>query len=167
MYRLLGAAALLFSAWFFGHASVSELRRRPEQLGRLIDALEQLRAEIASWTPLKEALNHVSFCTEGSVQSIFRDSALRMESENTRFQAIWDAEIGTMQFLHPSERRILMALGTQLGRFDAASQLRALDRCIEDLTRCRTEAKDKARAEIGLRLRLTAVLGALLIIMIW
>ena len=167
MYRLFGAAALLFSTYIFGRAFTSELRRRPEQLRQLIDALEHLRAEIAELMPLGDALRQVSICAEGFVQEFFRELAQRMEMENARFHALWEAGIETLQFLRPSEQRILMALGTQLGRFDAASQLRALDRCIEELTSCKTEAKEKAQAECGLRLRLTAALGALLLIMIW
>lgn len=165
--RLFGAGILVLASLCLGRASVRELRCKPERLRRMIDALERLRAEIAAFAPLREALQHASESPDESVRSFFYTISSRMETENQRFQMLWVSELKKLRFLNQAEVQTLMPLGAQLGRYDADSQLRALDRCIQALEQAYTEAKEKARSEAGLRLRLTAVIVALVMIVIW
>lgn len=165
MLRLLGAALLLFGALWLGRYASACLRGRPKQLRSWVDALELLRSDIAAMSPLPEAMLHASRI--GGCAGCFLESvAARLEQENQMFAVTWNEALRG-QPLRDRELDSLSALGAQLGRYEASTQLRALERCICDFTRWEQEATDKTREEAGLRLRLIGAAGALLLIVLW
>ena len=165
IWRFFGGILLLAAAVLAGTQAASSLRTRALQLHGIVDGLEVLRAEISALVPLSEALFRA--CGSGGCsEKFFRAVAQRMESENRIFFELWNEELIGL----PLQRRALISLqvlGAQLGRYDAETQTRALDRCIQELKRLENEAMDKAGAEAGLRLRLAAALGMLLLIVLW
>ena len=165
MLRLLGGVLLLASAFWLGRHASMRLRQRPRQLRSLIDALESLRADISALAPLSEALLHAGRAA-GCGGAFLKRIASRLEQENRMLDEIWAEELQSMP-LRLQERDSLSVLGTQLGKYDAATQMRALERCICDLKRWEQEATEKTRAEAGLWLRLIGVAGVLLLIVLW
>lgn len=163
--RLLGGGLLLVAAFWIGRYASDRLRSRPRQLRSLIDALEILRADIFALAPLSEAMLHAGGVA-GCGGAFLKRVASRLERENRMLDAIWIEELQSVP-LRPQERDSLCALGTQLGKYDVPTQLRALERCICDLERWEREATEKTRAEAGLRLRLIGAAGGLLLILLW
>ena len=165
MLRLLGGALLLLGTLLLGRHASARLRQRPKELRSWIDALELLRTDIAAMTPLPEALLHAS-SVQGCAGAYLESVVTRIRRENRMLCEIWDEQLGTLP-LRSEEQDRLRTLGAQLGRYDAAAQLRALDRCICDFARWEREATDKTGAEAGLRLRLIGATGTLLLIVLW
>ena len=165
MLRLLGGALLLLGTLLLGRYASARLRRRPKELRSWIDALELLRSDIAAMTPMPEALLHASRA-QGCAGVYLESVVTTLERENRMLCEIWNEQLHTLP-LRPEEQDRLRALGAQLGRYDAAAQLRALERCSSDFARWERESTDKSGAEAGLRLRLIGAAGALLLIVLW
>lgn len=165
MLRLQGGALLLLGALWLGRHASACLRERLKALRSWIDALELLRADIAAFTPLPEALLHAG-CADGCGGESLKRIAYRMEQENRMLNEIWQEELQRTPF-QSQELDSLSALGAQLGRYDVPTQLRALERCVCDFERWEREATEKTRKEARLRLRLVGAAGALLLIVLW
>lgn len=163
--RLLGGALLLAGALWMGRQASRRLRERPRQLRSVISALEILRSNLAALAPLPEAMRRAGRAG-GCGGALLLDVAVCMEQENRMLDEIWQEAVRRLP-LSNEGLDSLLALGLQLGRYDAATQLRALERCISDFQRWEREAEDKTRQEAGLRLRLIGAAAALLMILLW
>ncbi len=163
--RILGGALLLIAFFWGGRQVSAPLLARQRDLRSVLDALELLRADISTLIPLPEALFHAS-SIEGNASTFFRETAMRMDTENRLLSVIWSDALRSLP-LPDAALDCLGSLGLQLGRYDLQTQLRALDRCIQDLERMEREAEEKARREARLRFRLTAAGGILLLIVLW
>lgn len=145
------------------------LRRRPEELGRLAAALDQLRTEIGYLTtPLPEALARVAHTTAGPARILFDGAAdgLRVGDGATAAEA-WAAALARADMASAwagADRQALLDLGAALGASGRQDQLLHLAHCRDRLLALQAEARREADRSARLWLYLGALGGLGLLI---
>ena len=139
-----------------GLSGAMELRRRPRLLHSLADALSLLRSDIVCrLLPLPEALHHVAEASPGETGQCFFSLAGKIGETEASFSALWHEAVGGLNLPQSEATAALLALGEQLGRYDAEAQARAIDACIAALH----TAEDAARQSAAQKGKLYSGLG--------
>ncbi len=134
--RLIGAMLIMLGCTAAGLMKAHMLEQRDKTFGELITILTLMRSEICSRAvPLDEALRITYGAATGDTGRFLRRvSGDFSELGKRSFCDIWsDAAASCLQILPPHSLSAVKALGSSLGRYDAAMQCTALERCINDI----------------------------------
>lgn len=164
--RLTGACLLTAAGLLMGLLAADGLRQRVrllESLGRL---LEGMAFELERFkTPLPALFTQLAAQLEGEAALVcLRMAAGLSQPERRPFAELWGAALDT---LPARERRLLLPLGTVLGRYGAEEQLRALTGVQAAVERAGDEARraleKKGRVYVGVSAAGAAALAVLLL----
>lgn len=166
---LRAAAGIGLAAAFaaLGLALSREVARRLRLLGAMSASLELLRGEItARLTPLPDCAELLAKRGPAEARQFYVNLCAALPALGEReFAELWAAALET-QPLSAEARGALEDLGRSLGRYDAASQGAAIDRCRAALeseyARLRGSAADEARLRVGLALSAGLALAVIL-----
>lgn len=171
MLRLTGMLLLVVSCTALGLGKSAALAARVRALTATVDMLELLRGEICTrLTPMPELAARLG--TEGPVEmrQIWFLLARGLGDLGERsFPEIWTDAVrnGAPGSLRAEELDTLCALGLSLGRYSAAEQETAIDRCIsrmeQTLADARREAERGKRLYAGLGLASGLMLSVILV----
>jgi stage III sporulation protein AB len=146
------------------------LRRRPEELGRLAAALGQLQTEIGYLaTPLPDALARAARTTAGPAADLLAGAAARLRSgEGITAAEAWAAALAradTRSAWSAADRQALLDLGAALGASGRDDQLRHLAHCRDRLLALQAEARREAdrSARVWIYLGALGGLGLLIV----
>lgn len=168
MLKLVGALVLVgVSAWA-GLDRSAQLRRQAACLAGLITALEIMKSEICTrLTPMPELVGRLGETGPEPARLFFK----RVEGGlgflgDTDFPRLWSRAVAASSELQlgAEERVALTNLGLMLGRYTAAEQESAIDRCLDRLERAHGLAEARFRTEgrlyagLGLAFGITLVL---------
>ena len=146
MLRLTGAVLLLAASAAMGFGAAGALRRHEQVLERLIRTLEGMGRELTGrLPPLPDLLERASEESEGAVRTFFRlcGESLRRRKERP-FGMLWRQALEAAQLpLEEDELALLADLGDVLGRYDGASQGRALRETAQRLEEKLARAREK------------------------
>ncbi len=135
--NFIGAMLILTGCTAAGILKVLSLGRLDRTYTALISALTIMKSEICSRAvPLDEVLHIVSGSASGDAGKFIcrLSDSFSMLGEKT-FCDIWSAEAGScLESLPDRSLSAVKALGASLGRYDAAMQCAALDRCINNIS---------------------------------
>ena len=89
-----------------------------------------------------------------------------LRNDEREFSCIWSACLSTLDL--PSDAHsALDDLGRSLGRYSAAEQHTAIDRCIAALERCSRAERETGRGNAKLKLGLSLTAGLLLAVILY
>lgn len=149
MLKLAGAALVLAAAFWGGYAQVLRLRHRAALLGRLVDSLEQIRAELLFHAaPLGRVFRDLSRGGNGAVEGFYRAwaDAVETDAAQWREEGVEPLARKWLGLLTEEEQRVFSLLAGTLGRYDLPAQKRALDEARGRLEHFREKAEaDKTR----------------------
>ena len=162
--RFLFCLILTLSAFWIGGQRALEYRKRPIMMISLADSLAVLKNEICvRRVPIPAALLRCSelFC---DTRAFYQMLMAGTRSEHT-FSHVW---VDAVKQIYPYEdeaRRALLALGEQIGRYDAQTQETAFSVCIDSLRSSALQARDKTNNQARLAVGFSAACGLLLAVM--
>lgn len=162
--RLVGALLLAAGGAGLGWTAGARLRERAALLDGLRAGLETLRREIGfCQASVPEALVQAAASAHARAADFFALCARQLAGcGGTTVGEAWRRGIeGTLTGLSPEDRAALLQLGGVLGRFDGATQCRALEQCEARLERARLSALEDWRREKRAYLALGGAAGAL------
>ncbi|HVB09598.1 MAG TPA: stage III sporulation protein AB [Bacillota bacterium] len=169
---ILAGACILIGSTGAGAVVANNLRRRPEDLGRLAAALGHLETEIGYLAaPLPEALQRVARTSAGPARALLQGAAERLCAGDGATAA--EAWLAAVAAADPSaawtaaDRQALLDFGAALGASGREDQLHHLAHCRERLLALQVEARREAdrSARIWLYLGALGGLGLLIICM--
>lgn len=151
--RVVGAGLLVLAGLLTGLQKAAGLQKDVERRGDLCRMLEGLAYELGRFrTPLPEVFSLLSDQCAGEAKTLC--TAVRDGfscSAPGAFSAIWENGLAAVP---PTEREILVPLGSILGRYGTVEQLSALDRCRRDMeelfTLGQTRLREQGRVSVGL-----------------
>lgn len=157
MLKLIGAAMIIAAgtAWGFGEAD--KLKKRSEELEKIVSALELLENDIAyGKRDIKSAL-----CCIGEIQgvTIFRIAAENIEKSGIKgalLQALHEGE----NYLLGTDKEVLEILSENLGMTDSSTQIKSLRHARGMLMQAKGFA-DEEYAKSGKLKRNIGVLGGI------
>lgn len=142
MVRWLGIVLVLATSSCFGFLKAAELRRRPRLLKITADSLKLIRSDIAfRLLPLPDTLRHAAQAASDPLRDAYAELAAQMRTETQPFSEQWRAAFRALDGFSPEDQAALCTLGEQLGKYDADSQLDAIDYCIHYLQSAEEEAR--------------------------
>ena len=164
--RFLLCLILILSIIWMGLQRAYEYRKRPILMISLADSLAVLKNEICvRRTSIPDAMIRCSelFCdTRGFYQMLMAGP----RSEHT-FSHVW---VDAVKQIYPYEdeaRRALLALGEQIGRYDAQTQETAFSVCIESLRSSASHVRETTGNRARMAIGLSAAGGLLLAVMVY
>lgn len=134
----LGAIILVISALFIGISKAREERLRVKTLRELCSALEIIKNEICTnRTSLGKVISMQSLHSSDALNSFFSELENGFSNlGDRRFSNIWNECIkNSLGILSEKAKNELIALGSNLGRYDADLQKQAIERCAYALQR--------------------------------
>ena len=162
--RFLLCLILTLSVCCIGIQRASEYRKRPILMICLADSLAVLKNEICvRRVPIPAALLRCSelFCdTRAFYQMLIVGSC----SERS-FSDVWDDAVKRVYTYVDETQHSLLALGEQIGRYDAQTQETAFSVCIDSLRSSALQARDKTNNQARLAVGFSAACGLLLAVM--
>jgi stage III sporulation protein AB len=166
---LLAGGCIVAGCAGMGAVLAASLRRRPEELGRLAAAMDQLRTEIGYLaTPLPDALAHVAGTVAGPARELFAGAAAGLRrGEGLTAAEAWAAAVAAADAQSAwaaPDRQALLDLGAALGASGRQDQLQHLARCRDRLLALQAEARREAdrSARVWLYLGVLGGLGLLI-----
>ena len=157
MLKAAGILLVVMGASGAGISMAWSVKRATFLIQQLLQALDQMKTEIEyRKTPLPELTRLLSLNACGAVASFFGavsdDLHLRQE---TSVYAIVKKNLATSSAFSPAVRNVLLNLGTGLGKYDVAGQLRAIDLALDRLR----SLLQQAQTEQAARMRSYCTLG--------
>ncbi len=162
--KCVGAALLLAGGVLSGCTVRRELQRQADLLAALADWLFYLEAEISlRLTPLPELLD-----PEGQAEPLrpFLAKLRRRFADSASFPEAWHAALAALN-VPEDAKTALEALGSTLGRYDAACQADSLRLAREKLLAAAENARKEAQTRGALALRLLPALSGALALLLW
>lgn len=161
--RLLLSLILFLSAGWIGLQRSAECRREPLSLLALADSLAVLQSETCvRRTPLPAALLRCSN-TFSDTKYFYQMLLIGIQTERPISEVWYDAAM-RLHLGSGEARHALLALGEQIGRYDAQTQETAFVVCIESLRGCASQIGKTSKINARLAIGLSAVCGLLLAI---
>lgn len=164
----LAAGALIVAAFALAAlGSVARAKRRARLLEALCASLELLRGEVVTrLTPLPDCAALLSRTGPAECREFYASLGLAMDSlGELEFSRLWEACVSALE-LGEEAQSALADLGRSLGRYAAAEQGAAIDRCLARLgplaARERAALRDSARLKLGLGLSAGLLLAVIL-----
>lgn len=166
--KLLGAAMLIIASGTFGYMLVLGEKRRQALVRAMTAALEILRGEIsARLTPLPDCFRLLASSGPEPCRGFFTNLLASLDAlGETEFARLWDACLA-VEDLPPGAAGALSELGRTLGRYSAAEQRSAIERCIEQLKFCSREGHDALQQTAKLRIGLPICAAVLLAVILY
>lgn len=157
---ILGYAGLIIGFGCLGILKAMHIRKRPQEIRELINALALLDTEIF-WgvTPLPQAFCILKERTEPPWAGFFHQLELELKNGNT-ILTTWDKVIKEQQkkfSLHDEDWRIVKGIGKGLGRSDRSEQHKILELAKRQLT----QADETARQQVDSKAKMWSYLGFL------
>lgn len=172
MLKLIGAVLVVLAGTMFGFAKASAYARRPRQIRQLIAAFQRLETEMTyGFTPLGEALLHISGQLEPQLAAMFRRAAEPLnamtgvtaaESWKEAVDACW-----RQTALSSNEREILSQLSFTLGTSDREDQAKHLRLAVDMLKAEEENARDEQRRYEKMWRSLGVLAGAFVVILMY
>ena len=162
--RFLLCLILTLSVCWIGIQRASEYRKRPILMICLADSLAVLKNEVCvRRSPIPTALLR---CSE-----LFRDTKIfyQMLMVGTRserpFSDVWDDAVKRICPYEDEAQHSLLALGEQIGRYDAQTQETAFAVCIDSLRSSAAQIRETTSHHARLAIGLGSACGLLLAVM--
>lgn len=146
MLRMIGAGLLLAAAAAMGFGAAGELKTHVRELEQLILSLESMERELTNrLTPLPELLRRTAEGSGGRVGEFYALCAQALARQEERpFAQLWRQAMEAAGLrLEEDELGTLAELGNVLGRYDAASQSRALEEARARMGQALVRAKEQ------------------------
>lgn len=146
MVRIIGAGLLLTASTALGFSAAAELRAHVRELEQFIGSFELMERELKGrLTPLPELLRLAANTMKTSVKEFYLlCSALCAKKQDRSFSFIWKNALRAVQLrLTEPELQVVESLGEVLGRYDAGSQIAALQEASERLKGELAAAKER------------------------
>lgn len=169
MLKLLGAALLLSGCAGFGWSGVRNLELRVKTLRSMSAALELIGCELDFRAPpVRELFERLAVETEQPAASFFRACAEEMSvGEGRPLSELWRKCVKErLTSLKQAEAACLISVGAVLGRYDAQSQRRALNRAREQLDGYLSGAMQERRQKGRVYGALSAAAGVFLVVLL-
>lgn len=145
MARWLGMFLVLAASGCLGFLKAIELRRRPRLLKATADSFKIIRNDIAfRLLPLPDTLCHAAQTATGPLRDAYAALAEQMRSETQPFSEQWRAAFRALDGFSSEDQSAIWMLGEQLGKYDADTQLDAIDDCIRYLQTAEEDARETA-----------------------
>ena len=166
--RLIAALALVAASGAFGYSLVAAEKRREKLVNAMITSLEILRGEISvRLSPLPDCFRLLSETGPEQCRGFYSSVLAAMDAlGDMEFARIWDACLSAQE-LPEEAASALSELGKSLGRYSAAEQRAAIQRCIERLGVFGAERREKSQETARLRLGLPLCAGVLLAVILY
>ena len=158
MLKIAGAILVVSCCTLLGLMTSGKSAGRLRALRSLLESLEQMQAELGGLLmPLPELLLRLKLRASQPAAEFYGRVLWLTENKQLPLRAAWEqaAEETASLCLRPEEEKALSALGAVLGRYDAETQCRALERVCRRLQLFR-ELEEKDRRQ---KVRLSAALG--------
>ena len=152
----------------FGYSLVQAEKRRERLVTAMASSLEILKGEITvRLTPLPDCADFLAESGPEEVRGFYVGLGTSMGAlGEVEFSRIWSACLRSLD-LPGTALDALDYLGRSLGRFDAASQGAAIDRCLAALGGAAGELHEKTRRDARLHMGLSLAAGALLAVILY
>lgn len=165
MTAWVGVVCTLAATGGFGVLLARQQRRRPEDLAALQAALGALRTEVEyGRTPLAEALVRTAAAGTPPVRALFAGAAARLRAaRGTTAAEAWRAALAEAEPRSAWSAEDIVPirqLGDQLGRSDAADQVRHIESCVRRLRAAEVEARRGLERRVRMWLYLGFLAGA-------
>lgn len=162
--RLLLCTIVLLAAVRIGMQCSAEYRRAPLMLLDLANSLSILQSEICHRrAPLPEAFLRCAGAFEG-LRPFYQLLYAGMRTDQP-FLTVWQHAVAEIRPLSGDERHALLALGEQIGRYDAQTQETAFCICVDALKSRALQIRTASLANARLAAGCGLVCGLLLAIM--
>lgn len=156
-YKWIGAILIIGSCTGFGVSLAVHQKREELLLRQLSRILDEMLWELPfQLTPLPDLIRHAVAKNTGLIGNLFRGMADQLDRQVLPDAlSCMEAELHDAVLAFPRLRKMLLLLGSSLGRFDLAGQLKVLSAVKEQ---CALELQE-LRTDRELRLRSYRVLG--------
>lgn len=168
-YKWIGAILIIGSCTGFGVSLAVHQKREELLLRQLSRILDEMLWELPfQLTPLPDLIRHAVAKNTGLIGNIFRGMAAQLDRQVLPDAlSCMEAELHDAVLAFPRLRKMLLLLGSSLGRFDLAGQLKGLsavkEQCALELQELRTDREPRLRSYRVLGLCAGAALVILLI----
>lgn len=156
-FKWIGAVLIIMGCGGFGLRIAAMHRREEATLRRLVSALDLMECELQyHLTPLPELCQLAAKESRGCVRSVLLILSEELESQIAPdVESCMRSALSRVQDMPTGTRRALSELGTTLGRFDLAGQLKGLEAVRSE---CRREL-ERMTVNKDVRLRSYQTLG--------
>ncbi len=147
MGKIIIAAMMVLAGVFAGIYKSTQLNKRHQQLGSLIEGLSFMENEIFyTRDRLDRVSERVAEMSQGMASEFFRNFSIKlMDNQEKNTEELWTNSIadcfGRSSSLSAKDMDALTALGSRLGKTDVIGQCENLRRTIKELSIRRAEAK--------------------------
>lgn len=168
-YKWIGAILIIGSCTGFGVSLAVHQKREELLLRQLSRILDEMLWELPfQLTPLPDLIRHAVAKNTGLIGNLFRGMADQLDRQVLPDAlSCMEAELHDAVLAFPRLRKMLLLLGSSLGRFDLAGQLKGLsavkEQCELELQELRTDREPRLRSYRVLGLCAGAALVILLI----
>lgn len=172
MLKILGAVMVIAAATLAGWIQSRQFARRPNQIRRLILALNRLETEIMyGFTPLPDALERIGEQSGEPIQSIMREAAAEMNPPHNRTakDSLQDAIQSGWGYtsMKAAEKDILLQLSFTLGTSDRKDQVVHLATAVRQLESEEIIAREEQSRYEKMYKSLGLLCGAFIVILIY
>lgn len=136
MLQIIGACCLVFAGGLFARGKTSDMKDHLAMLSSLMSALHIMICEIqTNLTPMGEIIRTLALSKDKYFALFFSEVSEQLAVQGAPyFAGCWKAAVDSRcSILTPAERDALYILGDVLGRYDAAEECAAIERCILEL----------------------------------
>lgn len=168
-YKWIGAILIIGSCTGFGVSLAVHQKREELLLRQLSRILDEMLWELPfQLTPLPDLIRHAVAKNTGLIGTLFRGMADQLDRQVLPDAlSCMEAELHDAVLAFPRLRKMLLLLGSSLGRFDLAGQLKGLsavkEQCALELQELRADREPRLRSYRVLGLCAGAALVILLI----
>lgn len=168
-YKWIGAMLIVGSCTGFGVSLAVHQKREELLLRQLIRILDEMLWELPyQLTPLPELIRHAVEKSSGAIRFFFRSVADQLDRQVLPdVLCCVEAELKEPVSAYPRVKKMILLLGSSLGRFDLAGQLKGLtavkEQCACELRELHTDREPRLRSYRVLGLCAGAALAILLI----
>lgn len=172
MMKFIGALIIFLAGVLIGLHQAARYANRPKHIRQWIQGLQRLETEINySFTPLAQALERTSKSSAAPTASIWlsashklaqNDSKTTFECWSEAIEEGWDSTA-----LKPTEKDILLQLGSTLGISDRSDQMKHIQLAMNQLQSEESIAKDEQQRYEKMWKTLGALGGALIVILMY
>ncbi|WP_409346438.1 stage III sporulation protein SpoIIIAB [Paenibacillus sp. MBLB4367] len=172
MFKLIGAACILFAGTMLGFYQAGLFARRPKQIRQLVQALKRLETEIGyGFMPLPDALGTAAKPLSAPLAAMFTKAASRMRDPDGRPAAdSWKeaiAEGWPFTAMKAGELEVMQQLGSTLGVSDREDQIKHLRLAVSHLQAEEETAREEQKRYETMWKSLGVLTGALVVILMY
>ena len=172
MIKMVGAVLIIVGSTLGGFVKAHQLAVRPKQIRALIHSLQRLMTEITyGLTPLPDAIRKIAVQTKQPLRFIFATAAEHMTfpNQHTAQESIQAAvhQGWTKTEMKLPEKAVMLELSYSLGMSDRQEQVKHLLLAIQQLVHEEQQAQIDQQKYEKMSRSLGALVGALIVILIF